>query len=163
MAHSRIAALAAIILVSGTTWAADDSKPVKDEAKKEPPKDAKKLGSDEAACHTFSRAGFPECISRFAIPTDSNGYCGYYVGGGSVRMGGSSAPPCPTLGTWGRDWCGICFHPRVMLGWGGRYQGGTGAYRTGNRDIPDVVADAVKLPEILHQKREQRNGVGDGH
>src|SRR5262245_62498884 len=96
--------LAALILTGGALWADDK----KDEKKDEPPSDAKKLGSDEADCHTHERAGFPLLISKRAQPTDTCGYGGYWVGGGSVRYGGSVTPPSPELGTWGRDYLYTC-------------------------------------------------------
>ena len=165
MIRMKISTMAlAVLLASSTTWAADTAEEPAKEPTKEPPKDAKKLGSDEAACHTFDRAGYPLCLSRRAQGRDAPGYCGYFVGGGSVRAAGSVSPPCPNLGQWGRDWCGIHFHPKVMLGWAGRYQDGLGAYSQGHRDIPDVVAKTVALPEILHHHRQEKYcPEGGGH
>ncbi len=112
MARMRLSALAVVLLLAaGTTWAEDDAKDPAKEAVKEPPKDAKKLGSDEAARHTHSRAGYPLCVSSIAIPTDSCGYCGYYVGGGSALWGGSAVPaspiPAPGAATGADAWSGI--------------------------------------------------------
>ena len=35
--------------------------------------------------HTMERAGYPNEISRFAHPTDTGRYYGYYVGGGALQ------------------------------------------------------------------------------
>ena len=85
------------------------------------------LGSD-GCDHTFARAGHPEIVSRCAQPSNTPAYGGYYVGGGSPCKGG---PPGPLEGTFGWDYFGCRRWPhRIALGWAGRYQGGTGAYKT---------------------------------
>src|SRR5438270_335369 len=96
MVRTIATALAALVLTSAALWAEDK----KEEKKDEPPSDAKKLGSDEADCHTHARAGYPLLVSKRAQPTDVPGYGGYWVGGGSLKYGGSVAPPSPDLGTW---------------------------------------------------------------
>ena len=67
--------------------------------------------------------------SRFARPSDTGRYIGYYVGGGSARRGEERLP---SEGVWGWDYGGFHFVPRIDLLWnhGSRYQGGTGAYKT---------------------------------
>jgi hypothetical protein len=75
------------------------------------------------------RAGCPQCVSRYAQPTRTPEYVGYYVGGGAARDG---EPRYPHEGTWGWDYGGRLFPKRIMLNWwhGERSQGGTGAYKT---------------------------------
>jgi hypothetical protein len=73
----------------------------------------------------------PPGIARWAIPSDTGRYVGYYVGGGCPRYLRAN-PPGPDDGTWGWDYQGGFFRRNVILGWwhGRRYQGGTGAYKT---------------------------------
>ncbi len=76
----------------------------------------------------------PACplgIARWAVPSDTGRYVGYYVGGGCARYLRAN-PPGPDDGTWGWDYQGGFFRRNVILGWwhGRRYQGGTGAYKT---------------------------------
>jgi hypothetical protein len=75
------------------------------------------------------RAGFPQRVSPFAIPSNTSHYVWYYLGGGSLIL---DEPRFSNEGTFGWDYSGIAFHKSVALGWthGRRYQGGTGAYRT---------------------------------
>jgi len=75
------------------------------------------------------RAGYPQEVSPWARPSDTGGYVGYLVGGGSVNYR-KGEPPLPDEGTWGWDYRGSLFQRRVILNWwhGRRYQGGTGAY-----------------------------------
>ncbi len=77
------------------------------------------------------RAGFPLKIRRWALPSDTGSYVGYYVGGGCARLR-KADPPTSHDGTWGWDYSGWKFMRRVRLGWwhGRRYQGGYGAYLT---------------------------------
>ena len=57
------------------------------------------------------RTGYPQTISCFAVPANSHGFGGYYVGGGvfhgECRYGNE--------GTWGWDYLG--FHKLVQLNW----------------------------------------------
>lgn len=78
-----------------------------------------------------SHPGVPPSVSRWAVPSDTGRYIGYYVGGGAWRYR-RAEPPGPDDGTWGWDFQGGFFRRRVILGWwhGRRYQGGTGAYKT---------------------------------
>jgi hypothetical protein len=132
-------------LTTGAIWADDAAKPPADA--KKAPDDAKKLGSDEAAYHTMCRAGYPLVVSSHARPTDVPGFCGYWVGGGSLKLSGSVTPPSPELGTWGRDWTGYCrAFQHVMLGWGGRYQDGMGSYAASGREVPDFIAAIIACP-----------------
>jgi hypothetical protein len=74
------------------------------------------------------RAGWPECLRKRAIPSNSGRYCGYSVGGGAVCFGEGRYLD---EGTWGWDYMGLCFRKRVALDWWhGRYQGGAGQYQT---------------------------------
>ncbi|MCI0681454.1 MAG: hypothetical protein L0Y71_05055 [Gemmataceae bacterium] len=85
------------------------------------------------------RAGFGPATARFAKPSDTGRYTGYYVGGGAP-MGRGEAPLAHD-GTWGWDYRGGQFRRRVILNWwhGRRYQGGPGAYRTdGPKALPPV-------------------------
>jgi hypothetical protein len=126
---SGAALLAGLALFAGSGRAADD--------------DAKPLGSD-GCDHTMTRAGYPESISRYARPSNTCEYYGYYVGGGCPCRGG---PPGPLQGLWGWDYGGHphLVKPRIVLNWCCRYQGGKGAYRTDGPHVPDVLA--IKLPE----------------
>jgi hypothetical protein len=78
-----------------------------------------------------ARAGYPQTISRFAMPSDTGRYIGYWLGGGCAIRHKAEAP-YPDEGTWGWDYTGGLFRRNVDLGWwhGRRYQGGIGAYKT---------------------------------
>jgi hypothetical protein len=71
---------------------------------------------------------------------------GYYVGGGVPCRGG---PRLLNEGTWGWDYCGCWFHPKIGLLWthGFRYQGGIGSYQ-------------IDGPELL---KHHRHGERQGH
>jgi hypothetical protein len=75
------------------------------------------------------RSGYVLPIARWAKPSNTPAYVGYYVGGGAPCLGD---PRCLTEGTWGWDYSGCLFSRRVMLHWfhGRRYQGGIGSYAT---------------------------------
>jgi hypothetical protein len=93
-----------------------------------------------ASPEDHARAGFPEEISRWARPSDTGRYVGYYVGGGAWNYRRSDLPTADE-GTWGWDFTGGRFRRRVMLNWwhGRRDQGGAGAYATdGPRALPPV-------------------------
>ncbi len=80
------------------------------------------------------RAGWPECIRPRAIPSNTDHYCGYYVGGGAAIFGSGRYID---EGTWGWDYFGITRRKRVALNWWhGKYQGGVGQYKT---DGPKVL------------------------
>jgi hypothetical protein len=81
------------------------------------------------------RAGCPESVAPWAVPSNTKHYGGYYVGGGAPRHGEGR---CIDEGTWGWDYLGFALPKNVALGWwhGRREQGGEGAYRT---DGPHVV------------------------
>jgi hypothetical protein len=88
-------------------------------------------------------------IRRWAIPSNNPHYFGYYVGGGARRKGHL---PGPEDGTWGWDYRGWIIQRRVDLLWGGRYQGGTGRYKT----------DGPHLPELPHEGGHEE-GHENGH
>jgi hypothetical protein len=93
----------------------------------------KEVPSSAAADHTMHRAGYPQDVARYAVPSETGHYIGYLVGGGAPCHG---AFPCPSEGTWAWDYQG-CIPRRIALGWWhGRYQGGTGAYKS---DGPRVL------------------------
>ena len=100
--------------------------------------------------HTHCQAGCPLQVACYARPSDTPQYIGYYVGGGSA-VGGTHR--CCEEGTWGWDYHG-CFLPhRVLLYWSHcRYQGGTGAYATEGRPVPDVPACAAAVVKKPFQK-----------
>ena len=87
--------------------------------------------------NAFERAGFPNCIGRFAKPsTDAYHQVGY-VGGGTL-FGGTSKRK--DEGTFGMDYAGHWFSRKTWLKWshGVRYQGGAGRYETeGPRILPE--------------------------
>ena len=87
--------------------------------------------------NAFERAGFPNCIGRFAKPsTDAYHQVGY-VGGGTL-FGGTSRRK--DEGTFGMDYSGHWFSRKTWLRWshGVRYQGGAGRYETeGPRLLPE--------------------------
>jgi hypothetical protein len=99
------------------------------------------VGAQSAASpEDHARAGFPEEISRWARPSDTGRYVGYFVGGGAWNYRRSDLPTADE-GTWGWDFTGGRFRRRVMLNWwhGRRDQGGAGAYATdGPRALPPV-------------------------
>jgi hypothetical protein len=82
-------------------------------------------------CDRLQRAGCPQTVGWWAIPSDTGAYAAYRVGGGCPcpRL---ADPPQPDEGTWGWDYLGRWFHRHVILGWwhDRRYQGGTGSYQT---------------------------------
>lgn len=80
-------------------------------------------------CCDHCRAGWPTCIRKHAIPSNTRHYCGYYVGGGAAWHGEGRFID---EGTFGWDYMGIIVRKRVALDWyhGRRYQGGDGAYET---------------------------------
>ncbi len=82
------------------------------------------------AANAFHRAGHPECVRRWAIPSDNYRYGGYYVGGGLPVRGEQRC--VFHEGTWGWDYFGILFPKNISLNWGHgrRDQGGAGAYKT---------------------------------
>lgn len=79
----------------------------------------------------FSRAGNSRQIARWARPSSSRFYRGYYIGGGAVF--GGDARDVRREGTWGWDFAPS--YSRVKLRWwhGRRLQGGGGEYRSDGR------------------------------
>ena len=93
----------------------------------------------DSACE-HQRAGNPQEISRWAIPSDNGRYVGYLVGGG-CPLPRRAEGPTTEEGTWGWDYQGWLLPRRIILGWwhGRRYQGGTGAYQPdGPKVFPPV-------------------------
>jgi hypothetical protein len=88
----------------------------------------KEAASYPAPDHTMHRAGYPQDVACYAVPSETCHYIGYLVGGGAAYHG---EYPGRLEGTWGWDYQG-CIPRRIALGWwhGRRYQGGTGAYQT---------------------------------
>lgn len=106
--------------------------------------------------HTFERAGNPDCVSRFARPTETPAYIGYYVGGGESFLAkhrcGGGAPPGPLQGTFGYDYAGICPRLRkfIVLGFGQKkWQGGPGFYYDDGpypKDIGPAIGELKNTP-----------------
>jgi len=97
--------------------------------------------------HTFESAGHPEQISKYAHPTDTGRYVGYYVGGGNPK--GGRGPHWPSEGTWGWDYGGLCcwLKPKIELFWDDRYQGGAQKYQVDGPPVPDVGPYVEKVKE----------------
>ncbi len=128
----RLMALASACSASGLAYAGDyfrhfDPDPVRPECIAPPSPD-----------HTLHRAGHPECIARYAQPSNTPHYTGGYVGGGCAHGGEGRGPDD---GSWGWDYCGWFVSHRPWLAWchGRRCQGGTGAYNTDGPHVPDVL------------------------
>jgi hypothetical protein len=75
------------------------------------------------------REGYVLPVARWARPSNTPSYTGYYVGGDTAFPGHERTL---SEGTWGWDYEGWCFSRRVWLRWshGRRCQGGTGSYKT---------------------------------
>jgi hypothetical protein len=85
----------------------------------------------ETPCEGHARAGCPQVVSPYALPSNTSAYRGYYVGGGAAVHG---QPRCPNEGTWGWDYAGLL--PRIIaLDWwhGAHAQGGGGTYATDHK------------------------------
>jgi hypothetical protein len=101
--------------------------------------------------HTFERAGYPTEVSRFAYPSETPNYQGYYVGGGVTKRGtelGGRGPQA--LGTWGWDYSGIgCLvRPLIVLKWNpARYHSGYGRYKIDGPPVTDVGPYVEQLKE----------------
>ncbi len=90
--------------------------------------DEKLVRCPETPCEGQVRAGCPQIVSRYALPTNTSNYDGYYVGGGAALHG---QPRCANEGTWGWDYLGL-FPKCVVLDWwhGAHAQGGGASYAT---------------------------------
>ncbi len=103
--------------------------------------------------HTMHRAGYPQSIACWAVPSDTGAYCGYPVGGGCSchHFGRLPNPQCD--GTWGWDYCGRCFARKVFLLWwcNPHEQGGRGQYQP---EGPNFV-------EQCHDKHHPENFCSD--
>jgi hypothetical protein len=88
---------------------------------------------------SLRRAGNPQEISRFAVPSNTLGYNGSIVGGGSIA-GHRGDPPLPDEGTWGWDYRGLLLPRKINLLWwhDRRHQGGSGAYKTDGPKLPPL-------------------------
>jgi hypothetical protein len=85
----------------------------------------------ETPCESHVRAGYPQVVSNYALPSDTPNYRGYYVGGGAAVCG---QPRSAEEGTWGWDYGGLLPKCVVLQWWhGGHAQGGGGAYATDHR------------------------------
>jgi hypothetical protein len=94
----------------------------------------------------YERAGYPREVSRWAHPSDTGRYFPYEVGGGAAVLGEG---PHFDEGTFGWDYGGFCLPSKVDLcWWHGKYQGGTGAYKT------DGPKPCHKLKEKRSEQRE---------
>lgn len=82
------------------------------------------------------RAGNPQCLLRWASPSNTPCYTGCYVGGGAPCHKGEAR--CLHEGVWGWDYTGHLYQRKVWLSWyhGEKYQGGTGKY---NPDSPHYI------------------------
>jgi len=81
-----------------------------------------------AQADRLHRAGRPEVVAWYAIPSVNRHYSAGYVGGGAVLRG---EPRCPDEGTWGLDYSGILFPKQIWLRWWrGRHDQDGGSYTT---------------------------------
>ena len=109
--------------------------------------------------HSYERAGYPNEVSKYAVPTNGPNYEGYSVGGGSPGMGKGGRYPEPDEGTWGWDYGGWShkFRFKVALFWNNRYQGGTGAYKIDGPPVKDVgplIAELKYEPPGSHHLKK---------
>lgn len=116
------AAVGAVLLVGGAA-AADE--PDADRTHRFP----------STAVHTTERAGHPQAISRWAVPSRSPHHGGGYVGGGKLSLFAAhrDGRDPHTEGTWGWDFVGRGRRPgRVFLGWwhGRPHEPAAAPYRT---------------------------------
>jgi hypothetical protein len=87
--------------------------------------------------HNFDRAGQPQLISHFAIPSIQKHEGPGYIGGGKLVHGDARGP---ADGTFGFDYQGFGRRPgRVFLGWAHDrpHQPQLGPYRTDTHEVPD--------------------------
>lgn len=112
------------------------------------------------AAHTAERAGNPQAVAWWAVPSRSPYHAGGYVGGGRLLV--PSRKPdgreLTTDGTWGWDYVGFGRRPgRVFLDWwhDRPKQPQPGPYATDGRHPPDVVA--------LHPIKKAVEAVKPGH
>jgi len=97
--------------------------------------DEVKRSDGAAAASSYQIGGHNDCIARYAHPSNTPAYGGYYVGGGATFHGEERFAD---EGTWGWDYFGRHLNRHIDLGWwhGAHYQGGTGSYKT---DGPKLV------------------------
>ena len=92
------------------------------------------------------RAGYPNRISRLAVPSNSCRYAGYYVGGTTPFWRHGNAR-CPDEGTWGWDYWGGKFKRHISLAW---LHG-----RDANRKFGSYRTDGPKVIEKIHALHER--------
>jgi hypothetical protein len=96
-------------------------------------------GTSTEAEHTFERAGFPNVVAPWAIPSQTPKKALGIIGG-SVAFGGA-APVARTEGTIGYDYVGFGPPGRVFLGWGhDPVYPRPGTYRTDGPRVFDVFS-----------------------
>jgi hypothetical protein len=78
-----------------------------------------------------ARAGHPERVAKYAIPSDNKHYIGFYMGG-STPFARHGDPRFLDEGTWGWDYWGHWLKRRVALYWwhGRNSQRAFGSYAT---------------------------------
>jgi hypothetical protein len=112
--------------------------------------------------HDLHRAGSPQKVACWAVPSDTGAYVGYPVGGGCPCQCCGHLPNPQCEGTWGWDYHGRCLPRRVFLLWWCKPcgQGGRGQYEP---EGPNFV-------EQCHEKRHSENfcphcdeSVGETH
>src|SRR5688572_4355333 len=66
--------------------------------------------------HTHARAGCPQAVAKWAVPSCTDKYALGYVGGGC--LGGKGERRVPHEGVFGSDYVGCGWYPgRVFLNW----------------------------------------------
>ena len=118
------------------------------------------IDCEKCKCHACRcideqrRAGYPQRVAFWAVPSRSHKYGGYIVGG-TTPLDRHGDAPGVAEGTWGWDYFGGLFKRRVINSWiHGRDHGKPfGSYKT---DGPNHLHD-------LHKKRDARKAQRQGH
>jgi hypothetical protein len=111
------------------------------------------MGTTTEADHTFARAGFPDVIAPWAIPSQTPKKARGIVGG-SIPWGGA-APVARTEGVFGYDYVGYSDPGRVFLGWAhDPVYPRPGTYRTDGPRVFDIFS--------IHPLRKALS-PGEGH
>jgi hypothetical protein len=86
------------------------------------------------------RSGDPSCVYQWAVPSITDKYSAWYVGGGAAFKGrGRTAAE----GTWGLDYDGLFGHARTWLNYTcNKRQGGEGAYQTDHVPLKKKISEA---------------------
>jgi hypothetical protein len=105
---------------------------------------------------TYEGAGYPNELSKYAVPSNGPNYEGYYVGGNTPWAKGGARDRRDDEGTWGWDYSGWChFRFKVNLFWNDeKYQGGYGAYKIDGPPVKDVgplIAEIKEQPPLSRQ------------